>query len=87
LSGAFGFDGAEAQAFVKPRQVIRMGRPPVRLEILTSISGVDFEGCFERRVEADFGGFAVHLIGLEDLKQNKLASRRLKDKLDLEQLG
>ena len=83
----FGFEEAEAQAFVKPRQVVRMGVPPVRLEILTSISGVEFAECYDRRLEADFGGVAVHLIGLNDLRQNKLASGRLKDRLDLEQLG
>ena len=83
----FGFEGAQSQTFLQPRQVVRMGRPPVRLEILTSISGVEFAACYERRLEADLGGIMVHLIGLEDLRRNKLASGRLKDRLDLEQLG
>jgi len=45
----FGFEQAEAAQFLQPRKVIRMGAPPVRLEILTAISGVDFAECYERR--------------------------------------
>jgi hypothetical protein len=38
----FGFEQAEAAVFFEPRKVIRMGVPPLRLEILTSVSGVEF---------------------------------------------
>jgi hypothetical protein len=83
----FGFAQAHTAIFLQPRKVIRMGVPPVRLEILTSISGVDFRDCYGRHVEADWDGVPVPLIDLEDLKRNKQASGRLKDRLDLEQLG
>ena len=63
-----------------------MGVPPVRLEILTSISGVEFAECYGRRVKTEWDGVAVALIDLPDLKRNKQASGRLKDLLDLEQL-
>ena len=63
-----------------------MGVPPVRVEILTSISGVEFNDCYSRRIEADLDGIAVPLIHLDDLKRNKQASGRLKDRLDLEEL-
>ena len=82
----FGFAAVESTTFLEPRKVIRMGVPPVRLEILTSISGVEFQECYGRRVETDWDGVTVPLIDLPDLKRNKQATGRLKDLLDLEQL-
>ena|ERR1700688_3545645 len=82
----FGFPQATPANFLEERRVIRMGVPPVRLEVLTSISGVDFATCFARRLEAELGGVKVNLIHLEDLKRNKQASGRLKDRVDLENL-
>jgi hypothetical protein len=70
----------------EPDQIIRMGVPPLRLEILTSISGVDFEECYARRELADVEGILVPVIRLEDLKRNKRASGRFKDLADLEEL-
>jgi predicted nucleotidyltransferase len=84
---SFGFTQADATAFLQPGKVIRMGVPPLRLEILTSISGVAFTECYARRTEAELDGVKVHLIRLSDLKRNKQASGRLKDLLDLEQLA
>jgi len=82
----FGFAQAETATFLEPGKVIRMGVPPVRLEILTTISGVEFAGCYARRREAELDGVRVNLIRLDDLKRNKEASGRLKDRLDLERL-
>ena len=83
----FGFVQAAADAFIEPRKVIRMGLPPLRLEILTSISGVEFADCYARRVQVQLDGIPISLIEIEDLKRNKQASGRLKDQLDLEHLG
>jgi len=63
-----------------------MGVPPVRLEITTSISGVEFDTCYERRIAAELDGVEVNLISLDDLKANKKASGRSKDITDLEKL-
>ena len=82
----FGFSHAIESQFREPRKIIRMGVPPVRLEILTSISGVEFAECYARRLETEWEGVAVSLIHIDDLKRNKLASGRLKDRADLEQL-
>jgi predicted nucleotidyltransferase len=84
----FGFDLPELtpQLFLREKQIIRMGVPPVKLELCTSISGVEFDACYEARVVADLDGVEVNLIGLEDLKVNKKASGRLKDMTDLEKL-
>jgi hypothetical protein len=63
-----------------------MGVPPLRIEILTSISGVAFEECYRDRIAARIDDMEVPLISLEHLKTNKRASGRLKDLADLEQL-
>jgi hypothetical protein len=63
-----------------------VGVPPVPLKILTFISGIDFAKCYARRVEGELDGVPVPLLGIEDLKANKLASGRLKERLDLEHL-
>jgi len=63
-----------------------MGVPPLRLIILTSISGVEFEECYARRDLAEVNGIVVPVIRLDDLRRNKRASGRLKDLADLEEL-
>jgi hypothetical protein len=84
----FGFDVPELspQLFLLPDKVIRMGVPPVRIEVLTTISGVSFDECFRDRTVAKIDGMPVNLIGLEHLKINKRASGRLKDLADLDYL-
>ncbi len=82
----FGFSQAGPELFMEPGKVVRMGLPPLRIQVLTSISGVVFSQCFRNRVVADLGGIPVNLIGMEDLRANKKASGRLKDLADLEQL-
>ena len=84
----FGFDlpNLDKSLFLQENQVIRMGVPPMRLELLTSISGVEFEACFAERVVDEVDGITVNLISLPHLKQNKLASGRYKDLNDLEHL-
>jgi len=60
--------------------------PPVRIELLTEISGVDFRSCYERRIAAKLDDVDVAVISLADLKANKKASGRAKDVADLENL-
>lgn len=82
----FGFSGVTPDLFTVPAQVIRMGVPPLRLKILTSVSGVDFEEFYTRRQVFEMEDLSVPVISLEDLKHNKRASGRLKDLADLEAL-
>ena len=84
----FGFDVPElsAELFLKDKQIVRMGVPPVKLEITTSISGVDFDECYRERVIDILDGIEVNLISLKHLKINKKASGRYKDLNDLENL-
>jgi predicted nucleotidyltransferase len=83
---AFGFSDAYPELFTLPDQLIRIGVPPLRVEILTSISGVQFDECYENRERVEIDGTELPLIQLEDLKRNKRATGRLKDLADLEQL-
>ncbi len=84
----FGFDHPDlsAELFLHENKIIRMGVPPVRLEIITSISGVEFDKCFQARIIDELDGVEVNLIDLENLKKNKKASGRLKDMTDFKKL-
>jgi hypothetical protein len=64
-----------------------MGVEPVRIEILTEISGCDFYECFNQRVEGLLDGEPVHIISLPDLIKNKLKSGRFKDLDDAQKLS
>lgn len=84
----FGFGGSDPslEMFLKESQVIRMGVPPVRIELLTSVSGVGFEECYAERIVEDWDDASVNVLSLPKLKVNKRASGRLKDLNDLEHL-
>ena len=84
----FGFNLPEVseELFLREKQVIRLGLPPIRIEIITSASGVDFNECYERAVLDDIDSVPVRIIALEDLKINKKAAGRHKDLNDLEVL-
>lgn len=85
----FGFDVPRLapDLFLDPDRVIRMGRPPLRIKLLTSVTGVGFADCYSSRVVEEMdNGTPIHFIGLEELKENKRASGRHKDLNDLEHL-
>jgi predicted nucleotidyltransferase len=84
----FGFDtpNLSKDRFLKEDQIVRMGVPPIRLEIFTSIPGVQFEECYCERIIDELDGMRVNLLNLEHLKASKRASGRNKDLNDLENL-
>jgi predicted nucleotidyltransferase len=79
----FGSVGLVANDFTEPGRVVQLGYPPVRIDLLTSIDGVEFEGCFNRRVEVVVDGLPVPFIALDDLRRNKASSGRPQDIADL----
>jgi hypothetical protein len=85
---AFGMDDPElkSELFLRKQIIVRMGFAPLRLEISTTISGVEFEECYARRLVGTLDGVEVNLIDLHNLKKNKRASGRPKDIADLENL-
>ncbi|MEM7676753.1 MAG: hypothetical protein AAF449_12190 [Myxococcota bacterium] len=84
----FGFNvpALRTELFERADQVIRMGYPPLRVEILTSIDGVAFDDCYPKRIQDNLGDTRASIIGLACLKANKRASGRYKDLSDLEHL-
>ncbi len=84
----FGFDVPElsTELFLQNDQIVRMGIEPVRIEVATSISGVEFNECYRERLETTLDDEPVSLISLRHLRINKKASGRLKDLSDLENL-
>ena len=87
LIESFGFGelALSAQDFMVPGQIIMLGRPPNRIDLLTSITGVDFEDAYARRSEGVMDGVRMPLISVEDLLINKRATGRLKDMADVEE--
>ena len=76
------------EKFCNPDQmdVFTFGRPPVCIEILTRISGLEFQFAFNNSAMTVWEGIAIRIIDIRDLKINKKASGRFKDLDDLENL-
>ena len=85
----FGFKsvGLTVKDFQHPEKVVQLGVPPVRIDILTSLTGVPWEEAFSGRAEGKYGDIAVYFIGREQFIANKRALGRKRDLADLEALG
>jgi len=84
----FGFGSLDLKAsdFLVPDQVIQLGYPPNRIDVLTTLPGVDFASCYASRLAIEVAGVCVNFIDLEHLKKNKRATGRHQDLADLENL-
>ncbi len=85
----FGFTSLDISPddFLVPGNVIQLGYPPQRIDLLTSIDGVDFGPCYEDRIEVTVDQLLIKFINLENLKKNKKASGRHQDLADIENLS
>lgn len=85
----FGMPETEVSSgiFMEKDKIIRMGRPPVRIELITGATGVDFDECYNRRNTLQVDEVSIPIISLDDLKRNKKAAARHKDLDDLEHLS
>ena len=70
----FGYPDAPGTLLDEPDAMLRMGVPPLRIEVMKQLSGVDFEDCWTRRTELPDGELAIPLLSLADLKRNKQAA-------------
>ena len=86
---AFGFAsvGLTPSDFARPDQVVQLGVPPVRIDLLTSITGVSWDEAWAGRVTGRYGDIPVSYIGREHFIANKRATGRAQDVADLERLG
>ena len=82
----FGSLGLKAADFLVPDQIIQLGYPPNRIDLMTTPPGVDFETCYASRVRVVIDDVTVNFIDLENLKKSKKAAGRLQDLADLENL-
>ncbi len=86
---AFGFSLPDLTIhdFESPEKVVQLGVPPVRVDIITSISGVTWEEAATAKEPGRFGDVPVSYIGRQAFIQNKRATGRKKDLADIEALG
>ena len=82
----FGSLGVKEADFIVPDQMIQLGRPPRRIDILTTRPGVEFADCYTSRTVVEVDGVSVNFIDLENLKKNKKATGRHQVLADLENL-
>jgi len=84
----FGFGSLDLKQddFLKEDQIIQLGYPPNRIDIMTSLKDLTFKDCFDTRVKVEIEGVQINFIGLDNLKKNKRAVGRLQDLADLENL-
>lgn len=86
---AFGFGGLglDVEDFCSGDRVVQLGRPPVRVDLITSLTGVTWSEAFASRVRGSYGDVPVWFIGRTAFLANKLATGRTKDLADIEALG
>jgi hypothetical protein len=84
----FGFSETDLREdlFTDPNNVIRMGIPPYRIEVLTTIDGIEFESSYSNRIIEKIEGVEISIISKDDLIKNKLSAGRNKDLNDVENL-
>lgn len=84
----FGFVslGLTVEDFLDEENVIQLGYPPARIDLLTDLSGVDFKECFEKREVYNLDGIEINFIDLENLIRTKMATGRPHDKIDADEL-
>lgn len=86
LDEFIGASDIRPEQFLEEGRILRMGMPPLRVDITNHISGVDFADCYARRIVDHLAGVPVNIVSLDDLKANKRASGRPKDLADLSYL-
>jgi hypothetical protein len=83
----FQFPNLTVDDFQNPNKVVQLGVPPVRVDLITSLTGVSWEEADSSKERGNFGDVPVHYIGREQYIANKRATGRKKDLADIEALG
>lgn len=82
----FGSLGLKEQDFLEADMIIQLGYPPRRIDLITTLAGVDFETCFSARLVVKLEDTLVNFIDLDNLRKNKRATGRAQDLADIENL-
>lgn len=84
---AFGFSSLNiTEADFSPNQIIQLGCPPNRIDLITTPAGIDFETCYESGEQVIIDNITIKFIDLENLIKAKKASGRTRDLADVEEL-
>ncbi|MBT3259706.1 MAG: hypothetical protein HN366_25095 [Deltaproteobacteria bacterium] len=85
----FGFGSLDLKPddFLESNQIIQLGNPPNRIDILTALTDLEFEDCYKAKVKVEIQGLHIDFIDIENLKKNKRATGRPQDLADAENLG
>jgi hypothetical protein len=78
--------GMNPEDFTQPDVIYQLGMPPSRIDVLTSITGVEFADAWRRKTDASFGDVPANFIHAVDLIQNKRATARPSDLVDCARL-
>lgn len=84
----FGFAdiGLTKKDFIKPGDVVQLGVEPVRIALMTSVTGIEFESAWKNRVVGRYGDIPANFIGKSDLIRNKAAVGRKQNLSDIDKL-
>jgi hypothetical protein len=82
----FGSLNLNESDFTKQGNIVQLGVPPVRIDIVTSLTGVDWDKAQAGKVAGDYGGVSVYFLGKKEFILNKKATGRKKDLADIEAL-
>ncbi len=85
----FGFGSLDLSIkdFSNPENIIQLGYEPYRIDLLVDVTGLNFENCFERKVEIKLDKTKINFLNLDDLIVAKKNTGRLQDLADAEQLA
>ncbi|ETZ22789.1 nucleotidyltransferase [Pedobacter sp. V48] len=88
VMNAFGMAslGFEKEDFLQPGYISQIGYPPLRIDILNNIDGVEFTEAYKNRQKLVEGDLEISYIGLQDLLANKIASGRKMDLADVQEI-
>ena len=78
--------GLRKEDFIKEGGITQIGYPPLRIDILNGIDGVDFKDAIGNRKVIKLNSILIYYIGKEDFIKNKLASGRPQDLNDIKGL-
>ena len=83
----FGAMNLKTDDFTKDDQIIQLGVPPIRIDFITSIDGVEWDTAWSNREKGNWAQVPVHYLSRNDFIENKRASGRHQDLADIESLG